>query len=218
MAVLDWLIGCLTPHECLGCGREGALLCALCSDLLPEIPNRCYRCRKVTKDSQTCQKCRKASRLAAVYVCTEYEGVAKDLIGRLKFSGAQAAARSIAQALAPLLTTHTVIVPVPTATSRVRRRGYDQAKLIAKRLARQTGLEYRDCLARLGQAHQVGASRQQRLKQLSGAYRIKRPLKANQTVLLVDDVLTTGATLEGAAATLKSAGIKRIEAIVFAQA
>lgn len=159
---------------------------------------------------------------------TVYDGVAKDLIWQLKFHGAQAAAEVMARHMAPLLsdiygsTTSrlAVLVPVPTATSRARHRGYDQARLLARELSRQTGLPYADCLRRSGQTHQVGASRVQRLKQLQTAFRVKasRFLPVSDTVILVDDVLTTGATLESAAAVLEQTGRCSIDAVVFAQA
>jgi ComF family protein len=154
-----------------------------------------------------------------VHAVTAYEALAKDLIWQLKFHGAQAAARIMAECMAPLLLSDdtAVLVPVPTATSRARGRGYDQAKLLARELARQTGLSYADCLRRSGQTHQVGASRDRRLEQLQAAFRVK-DLRPADTIILVDDVLTTGATLEAAAITLKQAGACTVEAAVFAQA
>ena len=113
---------------------------------------------------------------------------------------------------------NTIIVPVPTATSRVRQRGYDQAVLLAKEVARQSGLKYTHCLSRTTQAHQVGAGRSQRIKQLSGAFRVTKPDQVMGVhILLIDDVITTGATLESAALLLKKTGAKRIDALVFAQ-
>jgi ComF family protein len=110
-----------------------------------------------------------------------------------------------------------VLVPVPTATSRVRARGYDQSKLLARAVARRQSLPVLNCLARHGQTHQVGATRQQRLSQLSTAFRVIRPARlAGRHVILVDDVTTTGATLELAAQKLLAAGARRVDAVTFA--
>ena len=150
-----------------------------------------------------------------------YDNDAKHLIAKLKFDGAQSAALEIAKLLSAraVFSNDCVFVPVPTATSRVRRRGYDQAKLIARRLADQNRLPYLDCLMRSGQTHQIGANRHTRLKQLNSAYRLKTITNvAGRQIVLVDDVSTTGATLESAAHCLKQAGAKRVEAVVFAQA
>jgi len=170
---------------------------------------------------RTCPACRRQSALYAVRAATGYDGVAKDLVWRLKFDGMVAAAAEMARCLAPLMPAgpDVLLVPLPTATSRVRQRGYDQAGLLVRELSRLTGLPHATCLRRLGQHHQVGAGRQQRLAQLKDAYRpINAKLIAGKHIILVDDVLTTGASLEAAATTLKTAGARRITGLVFAQA
>jgi ComF family protein len=220
MSVIDQLLAVLAPYECLGCAAEGNLLCEACTQQLTVLPERCYRCSRLSAGSLTCSDCRLASNLYRIRAGAAYSGVAKDLVWRLKSAGALAATRQMAMCLSPLLASEPglTIVPVPTATSRVRGRGYDQAKLLARELSRQTRLPYLDCLARRGYTHQVGASRQQRLSQLNGAFRAKSPEKVHGThILLVDDVVTTGATLEAAAALLAANGVARVSAIVFAQ-
>ena len=210
----------MVPHECLGCGCEGTLICTDCVSSLSAIPGRCYRCRKISIGSLTCHNCRKQSRLKRVSVVTIYDGIAKDLVWKLKFSGAQAAAKNIAIIMNQQIeiSREMLIVPVPTATSRVRKRGYDQAWLIARELSKLSGLKYANCLARVNQTHQVGAGRSQRLKQLTNAFRVTKPsLTKSAFILLIDDVITTGATLESAAKTLRLAGAKQIDALVFAQ-
>ena len=225
MSILDTIIGKIAPHDCLDCGTEGYLLCEACVDRLETIPERCYRCRRLSAGSLTCGFCVQTSSLYSVRVGAVYSGNAKKLIWQLKLAGAQAAAKIMAERMTPLIRRYAhdkeplIIVPVPTATSRVRQRGYDQAKLLARELASQTRLPYLACLARDGQAHQHGASRRDRLTQLATALRVSSPrIVRNTSIILVDDVVTTGATLESAATVLGATGANRIEAVVFAQA
>jgi len=217
--LLQTLLAKLAPYECLGCAAEGRLLCLNCAASLSRLPERCYRCRRLSVGNKTCASCRSKSNLYAVRAATNYSGLAKELVWRLKFSGAQLAAQEMAALMRLPSNEPIVLVPIPTATSRRRRRGYDQAYLLAKAVARQYHLSYGTYLRRSGQQHQVGASRQQRITQLQTAYRCIAPQRiAGAHVLLVDDVLTTGATLEATAKVLKQAGAKRVSALVFAQA
>lgn len=219
--LLDRLLAQIAPHECLSCSAEGKLLCNDCRLLLKPVAAACYRCRKLSDASKTCSVCRGHSDLFAVLAATVYESTAKDLVWQLKFQGAQAASEEMAAMLSRFVPNHPdfVIVPAPTATSRIRLRGYDQAALIARSLARRTGVQYLPALRRSGQHHQVGSNRAERTRQLQDAYRVVRPTDVvGKHVLLVDDVLTTGATLEAAAKVLKAAGAKRVSGLVFARA
>lgn len=202
MRLLDRIAASLAPHQCLGCAAEGALLCADCLRALPPAPPLSM------------------SGLEAVRARTLYQSRAKQLVWRLKASGAQAAAVTMAQAMLPLIASKNGrpwVVSVPTATSRVRQRGYDQAQLLGRYLARQAHLPWLDCLARSGQFHQVGANRARRQQQLRDSLRVKQArLVHGAHLLLVDDVVTTGATLQAAAAVLRAAGASKIEAVTFA--
>lgn len=220
MSLIDTLTAAFAPYDCLGCDAEGSLLCVSCASLFSQVPERCYRCRRLSPANRTCTSCQSSSVLHTVQAGTVYEYIAKNLVWRLKFRGAQAAAREIAKLLGSLVTDEdAVLAHVPTATSRVRQRGYDQAGLIVRELSRQTGLPRRKLLMRVGQHHQVGASREQRITQLRTAFRVVNGEAVQGAhIILVDDVLTTGATLESAARMLKAAGAKRIDALVFAQA
>jgi ComF family protein len=206
MSIFDTLIAKIAPHDCLGCGAEGDLLCAACLKRLPPAKE---------------QPPNPENHLDGVRSAALYQGVAKTLVWQLKSAGVQSAAGLMASKMKQLVTdcSEVIIVPVPTAASRVRQRGYNQAALLARALARQARLPCVDCLARHGQAHQVGATRAERLRQLNGALRVtKQSVIKNAHIILVDDVVTTGATLEAAAAVLKAAGARHVEAVTFAQA
>lgn len=106
---------------------------------------------------------------------------------------------------------------LPTATSRVRQRGYDHARLIARDFASRRQLPCQSLLVRHGQQRQVGAARTIRLQQAEQFYsaKIVRPMPSR--VLLIDDVVTTGASISAAAKCLKRAGVKHVDAAIFAQ-
>ncbi len=219
---INSLLNILAPYSCLSCSIEGELLCGWCKvDAIPLVPPRCYLCRSQSLDFATCNSCCRGSRLKNVWVASEYSGTPKILIHMLKFGRTMTAADEIAEqikAVLPYLPPETIITFVPTATGRRRMRGYDQSELIAKRLAKLLGCRFKPLLLRQGQTRQVGASRTKRRDQIAGALR-PRALASikGASVLLVDDIVTTGATLEAAARVLKQAKAKRITAAVFAQ-
>lgn len=220
MPVIEQIISVFAPHSCVDCGAEGQLLCVSCAKRLQPAVARCYRCHKVSATGATCKSCRSQTKLARVQVLTAYEGVARRLVWQLKFGRARAGAVEIGRLLAPFVDgDDIVLVPVPTATSRVRQRGYDQAVLIARALSRAADSPFASLLIRRGQHRQVGMSRARRQQQLKNVLYVRRPERVRGAhIILVDDVITTGATLEAATAALKAAGAKRVEAIVFAQA
>lgn len=219
MSIIDSLLNLFAPHLCLGCGNEGSLLCDACSHGLVTAQTECYFCRQPALDSVTCDSCFERAGLRQVVVATLYSDQARQLVRKLKFNGAQAAAGVMAGLLPSLeITGELIVVPVPTATSRVRGRGYDQAELLGRALAKRQGHSYLPCLRRYGQSHQVGADRSARLSQLAEAFIVARPERIRgKQVLLVDDVITTGATFEAAALVLHAAGTAGVSAVAFAR-
>jgi competence protein ComFC len=222
MNIADSLIELVAPHCCIGCGVEGLLLCQACrTSSLPSVPSRCYRCHRATKDYRVCSKCKNSSSLNRVFVVTDYDNLAKELIHKLKFERGMSASKEIAEIIGSQfgdLDKNIIIVHLPTANSRIRQRGYDQAELIAKYFAKQTGLKRKKPLKRNSFSRQVGASRKQRFAQLENAFEIKNQDAINgKNIILVDDVVTTGASIESAAKNLKNAGAKGVDAILFAQ-
>ncbi len=138
-----------------------------------------------------------------------------------KFERAKDVAKLLAEQMdetLPYLKPDTIVSYVPTATSRVRERGYDQAAELAKAFAKVRGLSFMPLLHRIGQTRQVGAKREQRLKQLESAFRPKSNKSTKDlSILLIDDIVTTGASLGACAKVLKASGAKHVNGAVFAQ-
>jgi len=225
--IFDPLIALLAPHECLSCGSEGRLVCADCRPQLTLPDKRCYKCNKPGSNMATCAVCRRDTPLTSVQAATRYTGVSKELVHKLKFGRAGSAATEIADIIADRLGLDRgmaaygdiVLVHAPTATSRVRQRGYDQSRLVARALSRRSGIPCYRLLLREGQRRQIGSDKAARRSQMQNAYHALLPQRIRgKHVLLVDDVCTTGSTLEAAAAVLKRYGARQVDGIVFAKA
>jgi predicted amidophosphoribosyltransferase len=146
-----------------------------------------------------------------------HEGVARNLVAALKFRRLLPVADLMADRIQWLVPAHMLsgaIVPVPPAPSRLRRRGFDPAGELAAALAERLDSPLEACLARRGGRRQVGRRRAERLGQPP---RIHATGIAPRSVLLVDDVLTTGATMTACAQALRAAGAARVVAVTFAR-
>jgi len=216
--MLEQIISLIAPHSCIHCGQEGSLLCAEACLSLPPPKAVCYRCKLHVSGGLICKRCEPGAFLEDLRAATSYETYAKQLVAKLKFGRARAAALPMAQAMSSCaLPTAAVITYVPTATSRVRLRGYDQSALLAKQLSKLTGLPYQPTLRRSGQQRQLGQGRNMRTQQLAQAFRVSgSAVYKDVSFILIDDVLTTGSTIEAAAKTLKLVGAKRVTGLVFA--
>ena len=156
--------------------------------------------------------------MPAVHAAAWHDGIARELVAALKFGARTALAEVAAEAIARALPSELrclPLVPVPPAAGRLRRRGFDPAALIAARLAGRLGTTVEPCLVRLDSGRQLGRSRSQRLAKPPAIEVAALPAAA---ALLVDDVLTTGATLRCCAAALIDAGRGPAGAAVFARA
>jgi predicted amidophosphoribosyltransferase len=205
--------------------RRVNLLHALAAALTPPL---CAACRRSCRpEAAICSRC--ARRLAAVgpligvgppgldraWSAAPHEDVARSLIAALKFGRLLPVAELMAdriQWLAPATVLSGTIVPVPTAPLRSAIRGFDPAAEIAKALAERTQLPLSACLRRSGGGRQLGKRRAQRIGHPPV---IQARGQVPRSVLLIDDVLTTGATLSACARALRSSGTLRIVAITF---
>jgi ComF family protein len=198
--------GLLAPPVCWGCSGpagRGQILCRACRGRLHRLAPAPVWLSGVR-----------------VWAPLAYSGPARDLVSALKFRGAVGVADAMAAQIAanapPELLAGATLVPVPLHARRLRSRGYNQAAAIADALGLRTGSEIADCLARTGlAATQVGRHRAERRAGPAGAIEVRAAVPAS--VLLVDDVVTTGATLAACQRALRAAGSSEVAAVVFAR-
>ena len=193
-------------------------MCADCADAIKPLPQACYRCGTLSQTG-ICPKCKIATRLSGVYPACLYNGTVAKLIRELKYEHNRSAAVVIAELMNRRLPDfgECVITNVPTASSRVRQRSFDHSRLLAKKFAELRNLKYIDVLHRSGNKRQVGAPKLQRLTQLNGAFWVgSNSAFKDRYVLVLDDVVTTGGTVDEVARTLKAAGAKKVIAMSFA--
>ena len=219
--IISYILDLFAPEYCLECGAEGFIWCDYCRLSHEPIPSRCFVCHKQTANFATCASCRNKTGLKAVYVYGEYKNLYKNLIVKFKFSSKRHAHKPIARAMADVLpfcpSKAITFVPIPSSPTRARQRGFDHTVLLAKELSKIKNQNFANLLIRTNDIQQVGSNKKVRQTQIKDSFRLKRVIeRLPEHVVLVDDVVTTGATLSEATRTLKKAGVKKIDAIVFA--
>lgn len=221
-ALLERGLDLLFPPVCVGCRRVGRWICPRCWPRVRWIAERsCLRCKAPSSDA-ICLGCAGASSSCqSVVAVAVFEGVGREAVHALKYQGRHAIAgmmgKLMAQAAAGL--EFDLIVPVPLHRTRMRERGYDQAALLARTVAQRLQRTYqREALERIRPTlQQTTLKAEARRANVAGAFQSTRQLEGD-AILLVDDVSTTGATLDAAATALKAAGAGRVVGLVFAQA
>ena len=202
-----WLIDFVFPPKCGGCGRVDFRFCESCLDDLQAVP--------------VAIKPRSAKGINGLCAAGLYEAKLKQAIRAFKYNGAVELAPPLADRLVTALERRNwsfdIIVPVPLSAERLEERGYNQADLLGQQVAEQMNIPYRtDELRRIRHtAQQTKLPVRQRVENVKNAFAATAKL-ARRSVLLIDDVVTTGSTLEACADALRTAEVKAVYAIAVA--
>ena len=225
-AVLDFAL----PPRCPGCGiivQDVDGFCVDCWKHIDFLGNAgCAICGLplAATDADQCVSClAKPPRIARTRSAVVYDDLSRGLAIRLKYGRKVALARTMARYMAPLLPqqrSDCVLVPVPLHRRRMWTRGFNQSMLVARELGRRGGMEVDPFVLRRTRPTPPlkGMSLLQRRRAVAGAFAIiDRARVAEKTVVLVDDVLTTGSTADACARALKRAGAARVELLSWAR-
>ncbi len=221
LRMVDWIF----PPSCPGCGIEGELICEACESKIQRLVGRlCKFCGQAVRGSDICGACRGNEHAFENYRgFGVYGGVLRDAILRLKYQNDIGIAQVLAHYLETLVRStdwdYQIVVPIPLSAKKLQERGYNQASRLAKPLAVFLEKPFRPyALTRIREtSSQVGLDMRSRLENVNDAFRADPKQVKGLSILLVDDVYTTGATLQSAAAELKIAGARQVFALTLAK-
>lgn len=219
-------VDALYPPTCAGCGKKGARWCPACQDRARLIkPPLCPCCGQQQARPSICPRCQASPpRYKAARAWAVFDGPVRGALHRLKYKGDLALGDTLA---CPLIAGFPelgwqvdLVVPVSLGVARLAERGYNQAALIAYPFALGLNLPYSSrALAKIRETRsQVDLNVAQRKENVAGAFQAHTGLVKNRTVLVIDDVATSGATLDACAAALLEAGAGQVYGLTFARA
>jgi competence protein ComFC len=227
----NFLLDLFFPKFCLSCQREGNYLCEDCSATI-DILYWCFcLCEKPQRipEAGKCRSCQKKS-LNGLYFAASYkDNLVKKLIHKFKYDPY---VKELALPLDSLIITHfnliqknfatekTLLIPIPLSKKKLKRRGFNQSEEIAKELSKNLGIPLSsDILVKVKETlSQMELSKEEREQNIKGVFEIKNAEKIKgKEIMLVDDVYTTGSTMEEAARVLKQAGAREVWGITVAR-
>jgi len=214
------------PRRCIGCGRTGDFLCANCCQKLPWLlPPFCHKCGRSESSGALCPSCWGwQAKIDGIRSPFKFDGVIRQAIHGLKYHNLKAISGRLAELLATYLQVNhvpgEVLVPVPLHPRRLRKRGYNQSGLLTQELGRLTALPVvDDCLFRSKDSPPQArtAAVENRRRNVTGAFVCRDQRLSGRHILLVDDVCTSGVTLDACAEALKAAGAVSVWGLTLAR-
>ncbi len=229
LSVLRPVLDFALPPRCGGCGTIVNEVDSFCSECWRKLDflgsGGCSRCGLplMATDADMCGAClARPPRLDRIRAAVAYDEISRSIAIRLKYGRKVALARTMSRFMRPLIgeVDDAILVPVPLHRSRLWGRGFNQSAIVARELSRRTGLPLELATLRRVRATPPlkGLNMRQRRRTVAGAFRVSAGAQIRgRTVVLVDDVLTTGSTANACARVLKRAGAARVDLISWAR-
>lgn len=219
----DFLISLIFPKICLECEVNGFSLCPQCAKKIRLLKTTiCIYCGKISPRGKICSSCRGKSCLTGIIIGVKYSGTIKEVIHSFKYEGNRDLLPPLGNILVNKLdetriSGDKIITFVPLHKKKENIRGFNQSELLARYLANKTSNKCKKLLIRTKFTKpQIGLTKEGRKNNLEKAFRAIDKNMKGKTIILIDDVCTTGATLEECARQLRIAGARQIWGLVIA--
>ncbi len=235
------ILGFLFPKQCISCGKYGVYLCDYCRDLCITFQKEkvCHVCKNKIIEGYIHNSCKELTYLDSVQTCVLYSELVRKILEEIKYKYYHEYVEVVVDLMMQVIDIenyrNSIFIPVPLSKFKLKKRGFNQAQLIAKKIAmklKELGIDIQvvEVLERSKNTKtQVGMTREERLENLKDVFKLNskfQTLKSqkgerqnieSRKLILIDDVMTTGTTLEECAKVLKKGGIKEVKALVFAR-
>lgn len=225
--IYDFFLDFLFPKFCVDCQVEGTFLCEDCSkNILPVITQVCPECGRISKNGKYCKNCEKNKKISGILVACYYEeGPIREIIHNFKYNSATELSKILSKLMSETLKENKIkidlITFVPLHFRRLASRGYNQSEILAKEIGTSCKLQVSKLLVKTKktkrQVELIGTKRKKNLNKVFKVEKSKVHKVENKNILLIDDISTTGATLNECAAVLKAAGAKKVWGLVVAR-
>ena len=223
--IIETLLNTLFPAFCVGCGKEGKYVCEKCYVFVGESALICPRCDESSFSGERHSQCTTSYGLDGLANVWEYEGIAKKVLGTIKYGGITHAVGELVQSsfqlmiadkarfgafLQFLLGSRQAITYVPMFLQKEKKRGFNQAKLIAQVVGKITGRKVLQLLTKIKDtSSQTELDKKERAENVKDSFAVLHT-GGTLSVVLVDDIWTTGATMKECCRALKRAGAKEV--------
>jgi ComF family protein len=223
--IFDFTLDIFFPRRCVACGKYGLFLCHGCASEIEYMKTPvCLKCGKITHQGEFCLRCRRDYVINGILYSTAYDNkIMQDLLHNFKYNRivelGEILGEIITNRIRNLRFDNTVVVPVPLHSRREAERGYNQSEILARKISSNLGFSGGNALNRVKNTQtQVGLRKEERIKNMQDAFCCSDiELIDKKVVLLIDDVVTTGATLNECAKVLKAAGAKKVIGLTVAK-